>query len=88
MINLYDRLFGGKYKQIDGEQFSVSFMSVLALPDLRLLLWSGSFIVSANHLAFLLQKEELNTVESNYLWYFIGSCTAYGVAGIYHDLFS
>lgn len=90
-VNLYKRLFGGKYKQIDGEHFSVSFMSALNLPDVHLLLWSGSFIICANHLALLIQKEEIAISEKDhnwYFWYFIGSCAAYAVAGIYHDLFS
>ena len=58
------------------------------LSEVHLLLWSGGLIVSANHLAFLLQKEEFVEENSYFGWYFIGSCSAYAAAGIYHDLIS
>jgi hypothetical protein len=54
MGNVYQQMFGGKYKQIGGEVFSVSYLSVLKIPEVRLLIGAGSLIVSANHLGFLL----------------------------------
>jgi hypothetical protein len=55
-----------------------------------MLLGAGSLIVCANHLAFLIQDEDITKKEQlqqqvQYSVYFYGSCFAYVVAGVYYD---
>ena len=83
--NIYRKLFGGDYKQINGHRFCVSFVSVMRMKDFQMLLVCGGLIVSADRLILLLTNEYKENVEKYSYTYFIGSSLAFVAGGIYHD---
>jgi len=63
-------------------------MSVLNLPEVKILMFSGSLIVAANHMSFALSEKnnlELNVNSDNYFYFLLGSCIAIVAGGIYND---
>lgn len=83
--NIYNKLFGGEYKQVNGERFSVSFVSVMKMKDFQLLLVCGALIVSADRIIVLLQIDDGTKLAMTSYYYFTGSCLAFLAGGIYHD---
>ena len=87
----FHKVFGYKDAVWKDKRFSISFISVFWLPEVRKLLFAGAFKLGADYISFALigVTSTLNNpdeqVNHSFTPYFYGSCLAILISGIFHD---
>jgi hypothetical protein len=72
---------------IEGEEFSVSYMSVIRVKEVKMIIIAGGVKTVANTVSFLTTglTSMLSSMMHSYHAYFYGGCLALVVCGVLHD---